>query len=99
MDEIETGSLPCFTAVPLNGTLNTIAPSNGTFVASNVRTQECTPSEKAEILALHVIQEDDVAILCIPSYIGEVYIAFDDRAAVSKSRMLLFRYESKPHYP
>ena len=22
MDEIETGSLPCFTAVPLNGTLN-----------------------------------------------------------------------------
>jgi hypothetical protein len=32
-------------------------------------------------LALHVIQEDDVAILCIPSYIGEVYNAFDDRIA------------------
>ena len=33
------------------------APSNGTFVASNVRTQECTPSRKAEILALHMVAE------------------------------------------
>jgi hypothetical protein len=35
MDELETGSLPCFTAVPLDGALCR-TPVYGTFVASNV---------------------------------------------------------------
>lgn len=37
------GSLPYFTAAPSDGTLFE-CPSNGTFVASNVRIQESTPS-------------------------------------------------------
>ena len=75
------------------------APSNGTFVASNVRTQECTPSRKAEILALHDAGPACLAVPRNPSYIGEVYNAFDNRDAASKSTMLQFRSESTPHYP
>ena len=43
MDEIETGSLPRFTYCPAKRHTHYDAPSNGTFVASNVRIQENTP--------------------------------------------------------
>jgi len=45
--------------VPSYGTLLvTNVPSNGTFVASNVRVQEATP--QAEILTLHQTQNSDI---------------------------------------
>ena len=47
--------------VPFYGTLLvTNVPSNGTFVASNVRVQEATP--KAEILTLHQSQSQNTSI-------------------------------------
>ena len=53
MDEIETGSLPCFTAVPSVRHTLAIVPSNGTFVKYNkeeARQRLGLPQDKKLIL-------------------------------------------------
>ena len=68
MDE-RNGSLPYFTAVPLNGTHSNV-PSNGTFVASNVRTKRARRSGDLGSPSFPGFRPGN------PVYVGDVYKTF-----------------------